>query len=168
MTRTLIRTVLLAATCVVAIGACQADGMDDAADTTTAGTAQAPAADGALLDPDAATREQLMALPGMDAEAADSLLAHRPYANMLAVDSVLAPHLSEAERETLYGRLFKPLDLNTATGPEILLIPNLGDRMVHEFEEYRPYTNIEQFRREMGKYVDEGEVARLERYVAIR
>ena len=29
-------------------------------------------------------------------------------------------------------------------------------------------TAIEQFRREIGKYVDEAEVARLERYVTIR
>jgi hypothetical protein len=40
--------------------------------------------------------------------------------------------------------------------------------MQHEFEEYRPYRGIEQFRREIGKYVDSAEVARLERYVTIR
>jgi hypothetical protein len=40
--------------------------------------------------------------------------------------------------------------------------------MRHEFEEYRPYRAIEQFRREIGKYVDSAEVARLEHYVAIR
>jgi hypothetical protein len=39
--------------------------------------------------------------------------------------------------------------------------------MVHEFEEYRPYTSIEQFRAEIGKYVDEKEVARLERYIYV-
>ena len=50
---------------------------------------------------------------------------------------------------------------------EIELIPGVGGRMRHEFEEYRPYTSIEQFRREIGKYVDDDEVARLERYVRI-
>ena len=61
------------------------------------------------------------------------------------------------------------LNLNTATGDEFkAAVPGLGDRMVHEFEEYRPYRNIEQFRREIGKYVDQAEVARLERYVTIR
>jgi hypothetical protein len=40
--------------------------------------------------------------------------------------------------------------------------------MRHEFEEYRPYTSIAQFRREIGKYVDSTEVARLERYVMVR
>jgi hypothetical protein len=39
--------------------------------------------------------------------------------------------------------------------------------MAHEFEEYRPYSSIEQFRREIGKYVDEAEVARLEQYVTL-
>ena len=40
--------------------------------------------------------------------------------------------------------------------------------MQHEFEEYRPYTSMAQFRREIGKYVDEDEVERLARYVEIR
>ena len=39
--------------------------------------------------------------------------------------------------------------------------------MAHEFEEYRPYTDLDQFRQEIGKYVDENEVARLERYVTL-
>ena len=51
---------------------------------------------------------------------------------------------------------------------EILLIPGVGDRMAHEFEEYRPYDGIERFRREIGKYVDANEVARLEQYVTIK
>jgi DNA uptake protein ComE-like DNA-binding protein len=61
-----------------------------------------------------------------------------------------------------------PLDLNTASSEEILLIPGVGKRMQHEFEEYRPYRSIEQFRREIGKYVNQQEVARLEQYVSIR
>jgi len=39
--------------------------------------------------------------------------------------------------------------------------------MLREFKEYRPYTSIEQFRREIGKYVNAKEVARLERYVTL-
>ena len=37
--------------------------------------------------------------------------------------------------------------------------------MAHEFEEYRPYKSMAQWRREIGKYVDDDELARLERYV---
>jgi DNA uptake protein ComE-like DNA-binding protein len=123
----------------------------------------------AFIDPDAATREQLLTIPGMTASTADALVAGRPYQNMTAVDRVLArANLSEQQRDTVYTRLWKPIDLNTATGEEILLIPGVGPRMRHEFEEYRPYRSIERFRREIGKYVSPQEVARLERYVTIR
>ena len=60
------------------------------------------------------------------------------------------------------------IDLNTATDAEILSIPGVGQRMLHEFKEYRPYTSMDQFRREIGKYVDKAEVARLEQYVTIK
>jgi len=60
-----------------------------------------------------------------------------------------------------------PININTATDAEILAIPGMGPRMLREFKEYRPYTSIEQFRREIGKYVDKNEVARLERYVTV-
>ena len=140
-----------------------------ASDTTAAaGTGAAPAS-GSFVNPDSATRDQLVAIPGMNATIADALVAGRPYQNMTAVDRILARNnLSEQQRDTVYTRLWKPIDLNTATGEEILLIPGVGPRMRHEFEEYRPYRSMEQFRREIGKYVNQQEVARLERYVTIR
>ena len=138
-------------------------GMPAAAPATAA-----PAGTGAFLDPDQATREQLLAVPGFDASLADAVVAGRPYADMTAVDRVLAGRLSEQQRDSVYTRLWKPLDLNGASKEEILLIPGVGNRMQHEFEEYRPYRNIEQFRREIGKYVDPPEVVRLEQYVQVR
>jgi len=131
----------------------------------TAGTAAATS--GAMLDPNSATKEQLVAVPGMTAAAADALIAGRPYQDMLAVDKALSSLGADA-RKQVYAKVWKPIDLNTAKGEEILLIPGVGKRMQHEFEEYRPYKNIEQFRREIGKYVDKAEVARLEQYVTIR
>jgi DNA uptake protein ComE-like DNA-binding protein len=149
---------------------------DATADTTAATTSATPpagtvpdaGATGAMLDPNDASRDELLTVPNIDATLADALVQGRPYDNMIAVDAVLAPTLSEEQRDSVYTRLWKPIDLNTATAEEMLLIPGMGDRMVHEFEEYRPYTAIEQFRREIGKYVDETEVARLEQYVEIR
>jgi hypothetical protein len=40
--------------------------------------------------------------------------------------------------------------------------------MLREFKEYRPYDSIEKFRKEIGKYVDTKEVARLERFVVVK
>lgn len=59
------------------------------------------------------------------------------------------------------------LNLNTATDDEFKAIPNVGDEMAHEFEEYRPYVSIEQFRREIGKYVDADQVTAYEEYVFV-
>jgi DNA uptake protein ComE-like DNA-binding protein len=122
----------------------------------------------AFLDPNTAGREELVTLPGIDSAAAEALIRAREYDNMIEVDRVLATHLTEAERDSVYTRLWKPIDLNTASADEILLIPGVGSKMRHEFEEYRPYNSIARFRREIGKYVDSAEVARLERYVTIR
>src|SRR5215210_3580457 len=60
------------------------------------------------------------------------------------------------------------LNLNTATEDEFLAaVPGLGERMVDEFLEYRPYVSIEQFREEIGEYVDAAQVAAYEKYVYV-
>ena len=60
------------------------------------------------------------------------------------------------------------LNLNTVTEEELLAtIPGFGNRMVREFMEYRPYVSIQQFRQEIGKYVDEAQVSEYEQYVYV-
>ena len=58
-------------------------------------------------------------------------------------------------------------NLNTATEEQFRTIPGVGDQMVREFKEYKPYASIEQFRKELGKYVDESVVAGFEQYVFV-
>lgn len=60
------------------------------------------------------------------------------------------------------------LNLNTLTEDQLMsTIPNFSSRMVREFFEYRPYDSIQQFRREIGKYVDDAQVAEYEQYVFV-
>ena len=182
MTRRIQHT-LAAALLVAAVGACATD-KTDGTDSVSAGstplatptpaapvTESAPAtmtaSTGGMLDPNSATREQLMAVPGMNAAATDALIAGRPYANMMAADKALAAHTDAAARKQVYAMVWKPIDINTATKAEIMMIPGVGARMHHEFEEYRPYKNVAQFDREIGKYVDKAELARLRSYVSI-
>ena len=80
---------------------------------------------------------------------------------------LLSASLSDEQLEQLYGELFVPINLNSAPEEDILLIPGVGKRMAHEFREYRPYKSMQQFRREIGKYVDAEEIARLEMYVTL-
>ncbi len=160
---------LLALGAVVALSACGGDApADDAAPAMEAAEATAAEETAGLLNPNEASAEALLAVPGMTQEIVDAVVAGRPFADMLEVDALLAGSLDEAAREEAYRSVFLPLDLNEASEEEILLIPGVGDRMAHEFDEYRPYEAIERFRAEIGKYVDETEVARLEQYVVIR
>jgi DNA uptake protein ComE-like DNA-binding protein len=60
------------------------------------------------------------------------------------------------------------VNLNAASGDDFLAaIPGLGNRMVREFMEYRPYISIQQFRQEIGKYVHDTQVAEYEKYVYV-
>jgi DNA uptake protein ComE-like DNA-binding protein len=68
----------------------------------------------------------------------------------------------------VFAHLWRPVDVNTATAEELELIPGVGERMRHEFEEYRPFQSVAHFRSEIGKYVDDAELDRLLRYVVIR
>ncbi len=129
--------------------------------------ANAALANTSLLNPNLATTSELAGLGQVDDAVAQRIAANRPYLTALDLDAALADTLGPEQRNEVYGALFRPINLNTASEAEIMLIPGMSKRMAHEFEEYRPYGSIEQFRREIGKYVDEEEVARLERYVFV-
>lgn len=93
---------------------------------------------------------------------------YKPYRAYAQFRREIGKYVNEDEVARLEQYTFIPIDLNTASDEDILSIPGVGQRMLHEFKEYRPYRSIEQFRREIGKYVNEREVARLERYVTIK
>ncbi len=120
-----------------------------------------------VLNPNTAEADQLRGVAHIDAAIVNAIMDQRPLADALELDALLSDSLNEGLRAEAYANLFIPLNLNTASGVEILLIPGMNNRMAHEFDEYRPYTSLVQFRREIGKYVDEDEVARLEQYVFV-
>jgi DNA uptake protein ComE-like DNA-binding protein len=119
------------------------------------------------LDANLATEAQIAALPGMTPAVTTALIAGRPYLSMTALDAALGKSLSAEQRKALYPKLFLPINLNATTDAEINLVPGMGPRMLREFKEYRPYASLAVWRKEMGKYVDAAEVARLEQYVFV-
>jgi DNA uptake protein ComE-like DNA-binding protein len=120
-----------------------------------------------IVDANIATEKELTAMPHMTAALAKAVIGARPFQSATDLDKLLGQTLSADQRKELYGRLFVHLNLNTCTREEILLIPNAGTRMAREFFEYRPYKALAQFHREIDKYVDETELARLEQYVFV-
>ena len=122
---------------------------------------------GAVADANTASEKQSLGLPGLTPALVKTIVERRPFLTMTDLDALIAKSLSPEQRTELYRRLFVQINLNTASDAEILLIPGLGKRMLHEFQEYRPYKAMAQFRREIGKYVDDKEVVRLEQYVFV-
>lgn len=120
-----------------------------------------------MIEPNIAEEKDLMKLPHLNATLVKGILERRPFANMLDLNGFLSQSLDSKQLSELYTKMFLHINLNTATREEIMLIPGMGNRMVREFLEYRPYPAITQFRKEIGKYVDDKEVARLEQYVFV-
>jgi len=122
-----------------------------------------------VLNPNLAGAEELQTVSHIDATIAQAIIAGRPYLTATAFDATLrAASLSDEQRAEVFVTLFVPINLNTASEEEILLVPRAGSKMVHEFDEYRPWDGgMLRFRREIGKYVDDDELAHLEQYVFV-
>ena len=120
-----------------------------------------------LVNPDLASEKELLAMPHLNATIVKSIMERRPFLKMTDLNSLLAQSLSKEQLAELYGKMFVQINLNTATDEEILMIPGTGKRMLREFLEYRPYKTLAQFHKEIGKYVNDKELARLEQYVFV-
>jgi DNA uptake protein ComE-like DNA-binding protein len=120
-----------------------------------------------MLDPNIASEKELLAMPHLNATIVKGIIELRPFLSMTDLNSYLSQSLKKEQLAELYAKMFIHLNLNTATREEILMIPGVGNRMLHEFQEYRPYKTMAQFRKEIGKYVNAQEVARLEQYVLV-
>jgi DNA uptake protein ComE-like DNA-binding protein len=120
-----------------------------------------------VLNPNLANESELAAAPGLNAQLAEAIIVARPLAGNLELDALLGDSLGDDEKALLRVVLFLPINLNSASEDEVKLVPGINRKMAHEFDEYKPYSTLEQFRREIGKYVDEAEVARYEQYVFV-
>ena len=160
-----------AAATALALAACseapEATTDETAATAETETDTAAVDAETTVLDANTATAEDLAAVEGVSPELADAIVAGQPYASVTDLNAMLMETLSEDEAQAVLVNVFVPINLNTASEEEIRLVPGMTDKMVHEFEEYRPYADMGVFDREIGKYVDEQEVARLRQYVTL-
>ena len=107
-------------------------------------------------------------IPGVGDRMAHEFEEYRPYTSIQQFRREIGKYVDDEEVARYENYVFVPVELNTASEEDIKALPGVGNRMAHEFEEYRPYTNMEQFRKEIGKYVDDKELARLERFVYLK
>jgi len=114
-----------------------------------------------------ATREEILLVPGAGRRMTIEFPEYRPWKTWAQFDKEISKYVGQEATDKLKQYCFIPVKLNTATDEDILSIPGAGARMVREFKEYRPWKTKEQFDREIGKYVDAKETARLWRFVVI-
>ncbi|WP_369993954.1 helix-hairpin-helix domain-containing protein [Winogradskyella sp.] len=107
-------------------------------------------------------------IPGVGDKMAHEFEEYRPYISIKQFKREIGKYVDEDEVERYLNYVFVPVELNTASKEDIMALPGVGKKMTHEFEEYRPYKNMEQFRKEIGKYVDDNELKRLERLVYLK
>ena len=114
-----------------------------------------------------AAKAEILLIPGVGNRMLHEFEEYRPYPALARFHREIDKYVDDAELARLEQYVFVPINLNSASDEDILSIPGIGNRMLREFKEYRPYRSIEQFRREIGKYVNQKEVARMERYVMV-
>ena len=113
------------------------------------------------------TPEEILLIPGAGKRMVREFAEYRPWKTWTQFDKEIGKYVGQTETDRLKQYVFIPVNLNTATDEDILSIPGAGARMVREFKEYRPWKTQQQFEKEIGKYVNAREVARLWRYVVI-
>jgi len=114
-----------------------------------------------------ATNEQILLIPKIARRMTIEFAEYRPWKTAAQFDREIGKYVGQAETDRLKQYVFIPLNLNTATDEQFLTIPNMAQRMLIEFKEYRPWKTKEQFDREIGKYVGPKETARLWRFMVI-
>lgn len=107
-------------------------------------------------------------IPGVGKKMAHEFVEYRPYSSIEVFKREIGKYVDDSEVIRYLNYVFVPVELNTSRESDINNLPGVGDKMAHEFIEYRPYKNINHFRREIGKYVDKKELMRLERFVYLK
>src|SRR4030095_6180115 len=123
-----------------------------------------------LLDLNQLSEKELATLPNLTPAHAKAIASKQPFGSIVDFNTfVMGQGLTQEQATAIYEKAFIPLNLNTTTGPEILLVPRIAKRMTIEFAEYRPWKSWAQFDKEIGKYVKQnpGELDRLRMYVFI-
>lgn len=115
---------------------------------------------------------EFMLIPGVDAKKLAAIKAGRPYKTFDQFTAAVTKASNAADAARIEEYVFIPVDLNTWTDPIMDSFASIGvgtRQWKREFAEYRPWTSMEQFEREIGKYVRSRptEVKRLARYVMI-
>jgi DNA uptake protein ComE-like DNA-binding protein len=121
-----------------------------------------------LINPNTAPESELQTLPAMTPAIVKGIIERRPFKSVVELNKfLLEQKVTPEHAREFYRKAFVPINLNTGTREEFMLIPGVGSRMSAEFMEYRPWKTWAQFDKEIGKYVGQAETDRFKPYVFI-
>jgi DNA uptake protein ComE-like DNA-binding protein len=121
-----------------------------------------------LINPNTASESELQALPAMTPAIVKGIIERRPFKSVVDLNKfLLEQKVTPEQAREFYRKAFVPINLNTGTREEFMLIPGVGSRMSAEFMEYRPWKTWAQFDKEIGKYVGQAETDRFKPYLFI-
>ena len=124
------------------------------------------------VDANRGTDAEMALIPGTDAKKIAAIKAGRPWKAFDQFQTAVAKATNASEAARLEQYLFIPIELNTFTEATMDSFASIGvgtRQWKREFAEYRPWTSMEQFNREISKYLRSRpkELQRLARYVII-
>jgi hypothetical protein len=124
------------------------------------------------VDLNRGTDAELLLIPGVDNAMLQVIKAGRPYKTFAQFETALGKAAKPADVQRIERYVFIPMELNTFTQEIIESFAPIGvgtRRWIREFNEYRPYTSMAQWEREISKYLrnNPNELKRLQRYVYI-
>lgn len=122
-----------------------------------------------LINPNDASEVQLAAISGLSQADVATIVSGRPFAAMSDLHAAISDGKDPQALKALYTIVFIKVGLNTGSEDDYKLIPSSlsPSHLAHEFDEYRPYASMDDFAREMKKYVSAAEVENLKRYVTL-
>ena len=125
------------------------------------------------VDLNRGTDAEFLLIPGVDAKKLAAIKSQRPWQSFDQFQAALTKATSAQEAARLEQYVFIPVELNTVTDAIMDTFAGIGvgtRQWKREFVEYRPWTSMEQFDREISKYLRSrpNELKRLKRYVIIK
>ena len=123
----------------------------------------------ALINPNTVAPAALNNIKMLPADMQAAILKDRPFAGPSDFHALVSKYADADMQAKIYSKVFIPVNANTADAADLMLIPSplTPKKLAHEIDEYRPYKDMGEFERELGKYMDDAVLAKLKRYVFV-
>lgn len=87
---------------------------------------------------------------------------------LIALSMPIAAVSTSSAQSTAKCSVGTAVNANTASDAALTKLPGVGPKILAEIKDYRPYKNIAQFRKELGKYMNTAALNKLSACVFVK